>query len=148
MNPISIRKLSLSFTSHSCPNADFRSGMRKIEHQRSVVDILPVLTANEASQSAPHPPENRQQATHAEAGQYVLVQPQLCSFPTALASCAALTPYYAYAPAPNLEVEQHNKAVGHQARKKYTMMSTPHGAAEKRTMFCMSRAIPPFHVQV
>jgi hypothetical protein len=50
---------------------------------------------------------------------------------------------------PNLEaVEQHNKAVGHQARKKYTMMSTPHGAAEKCTMFCMSRAILPFHVQV
>jgi hypothetical protein len=96
------------------------------------------------------PPENRQHSKQAdaEAGQYVLVQPQLCSFPTALASCAALTPYYAYAPAPNLEVEQHNKAVGHQARKKYMRMSTPHGAAEKRTMFCMSRAIPPFHVQV
>jgi hypothetical protein len=68
MNPISIRKLSLSFTSHSCPNTDFRSGMRKIKHQRSVVDILPVLTANEALCPAVNLPRipHRKQAAQQE----------------------------------------------------------------------------------
>jgi hypothetical protein len=92
MNPISIRKLSLSFTSHSCPNTDFRSDRRKIEHQRSVVDILPI------NNPPPQTWADGSKQADAEAGQYVLVQPQLCSFPTALASCAALTPYSAYAP--------------------------------------------------
>lgn len=91
MNPISIRKLSLSFTSHSFPNTDFRSGLRKIKHQRSVVDILPYFSSLEIKVAGHEEPEKKaqQQAADAEAGQYVLVQPQLCSFPTASASYAA-----------------------------------------------------------